>query len=216
MNIVIFGPPAAGKGTQADHIAKKFNLFKLSTGDLLREEIEKKTKLGNKISTIINKGSLAPDDIMNELLEKKLSNNNKEKGLIFDGYPRNLNQTKNLEKLLIKFNKKIDVAIRLKVSLETIKKRISGRLLCINCGKTYNVFFNPPKYDNNCCSKNSLKKRDDDNVDIAIKRFHTYESTTEPIFQFYKKLGLLRDVEGESSIEQISNEISGIISLIEG
>tara|TARA_B100000579_G_C22761022_1_gene818949 strand:+ start:480 stop:1130 length:651 start_codon:yes stop_codon:yes gene_type:complete len=216
MNIVIFGPPAAGKGTQADNIAKKFDLFKLSTGDLLREEIEKKTALGNKISTIINKGTLAPDEIMNELLEKRLSNNKQVKGIIFDGYPRNLSQTINLDKLLIKFDKKIDVAIRLKVSLEVIKKRISGRLVCFNCGKTYNVFFNPPKYDNDCCNIDSLKKRDDDNVDIAIKRFNTYESTTEPIFQFYRKLGLLRDVEGESSIEQISNEISGIISLIEG
>ena len=190
MNIVIFGPPGAGKGTQSKFIVKNFNLHQLSTGELLRKEITDKTKLGLEISSIINSGNLVSDNIVGNLIEKYLSNKKYENNLIFDGYPRNLNQARNLDFLLKKYNQKIDIALKLSVSLETIKKRILDR--------------------------KSLENRKDDNEEIAVKRFETYENNIKPVINFYKQSNLLRVVNGETSISEISSEISGLIKGIKG
>ena len=190
MNVVIFGPPGAGKGTQSNLIVNKFRLHQLSTGEILRKEIKDKTKLGQEISSIINQGNLVSDKIVADLIEKHVSNSNYKNRLIFDGYPRNLVQAKNLENILKDYGQKIHIALKLSVSLETIKKRILER--------------------------KNIEKRDDDNENIAIKRYETYENNIKPVIDFYKRSNLLKVVNGESSINEISDEIGGLIDGIKG
>ena len=190
MNIIIFGPPGAGKGTQSKFIEKKYNLLQLSTGELLRNEIKNKTQLGLEISSIINSGDLVSDDIVSKLIEKYISNQKNKQRLIFDGYPRNIDQAKNLDKLLKKYNQQIDIVLKLSVSLETIKKRITER--------------------------KSQEQRTDDSDEIAIKRFKTYELSSEPVLDYYKQSNLLKVINGENTISEINVEISGLIDAIKG
>ncbi len=190
MNIVIFGPPGAGKGTQSNFIVEKYSLHQLSTGELLRKEIKNKTSLGTQIESIINAGNLVSDNIVSDLIEKYISNKSYKNRLIFDGYPRNLIQVKNLDTLLKKYDQKIDIVLKLSVSLETIKKRISER--------------------------KNLERRADDNSKIAIKRFEMYEKNIEPVIKFYEQSKLLTVVNGEKPIAEISDEISDLIEGFKG
>ena len=216
MNIVIFGPPGAGKGTQSKFIVKKFNLFQLSTGELLRNEIINKTQLGLNISSTMNSGNLVLDNIVSDLIEIYISNNDYNDRLIFDGYPRNISQAENLNLLLKKFNKKIDLVLKLSVSIDIIKKRITGRSICSICGKIYNEFFNPAPINANCCSSKYLQKRSDDTLDIAISRYENYEKNIKPVTDFYKETKLLKVVNGETSIMAITKEISDLIEGVKG
>ena len=177
------------KGAQSKFIVKKFNLFQLSTGEILRNEIDKKPSWVTK-SSIINSGKLVSDNIVSNLIEKYVSNEKFKNKLIFDGYPRNLSQAKNLDILLKKYNQKIDIVLKLSVSLETIKKRISERL--------------------------SQEKRADDNEEVVINRFKTYEKSTEPVIDYYEQSNLLKVVNGEAGISEINTEISRIIDTIKG
>ena len=211
MNLVIFGPPGAGKGTQSKFIVKKYNLFQLSTGELLRNEIKNKTELGNQISSIMNSGNLVSDQIASDLIEKFISDLNYKNRLIFDGFPRNIAQAERLNFLLKKYSQKIDIVMKLSVSLDLIKKRISGRSVCSICGKIYNEYFNPAPINSDCCSKKYLQKRSDDTLDIVVTRYKTYEKNIEPVINFYKKSNLLKVVNGEALIPEINNEISGLI-----
>ena len=216
MNIVIFGPPGAGKGTQSKFIVKKFNLFQLSTGELLRNEIINKTQLGINISSTMNSGNLVSDKIVSDLIEIYISNNDFNDRLIFDGYPRNISQAENLNSLLNKFNKKIDLVLKLSVPIDVIKKRITGRSICSICGKIYNEFFNPAPINANCCSSKYLQKRSDDTLDIAISRYENYEKNIKPVTDFYKETKLLKVVNGETSIMAITKEISDLIEAVKG
>ena len=216
MNIVIFGPPGAGKGTQSDFIVKNFNLYQLSTGELLRSEIRNKTNLGLKISSLMNSGHLVSDKVVSDLIEKFISNDEYKNRFIFDGYPRNISQANNLNFLLKKYDQKIHLVLKLSVSLDIIKKRITGRSVCSICGKIYNEFFNPAPLNAQCCASKFLQKRSDDTLDIAIKRYETYETKIAPVIDFYKQSNLLKVVNGEAPITEINAEISGLMEAIKG
>ena len=203
MNIVIFGPPGAGKGTQSDFIVKKYNLYQLSTGELLRQEIKNKTELGLNISSIMNSGQLVSDDIVSNLIEKYISNNTFKNRLIFDGYPRNKVQALNLKTILNKYNQKINLVLKLSVSLEVIKRRITGRSVCSICGKIYNEFFNPAPTNSDCCASKFLQKRSDDILEIAVSRYNTYEKNIEPVIDFYKEHNLLEGNDGDRVPEEV-------------
>ena len=190
MNIVIFGPPGAGKGTQSNLIVKKYKLHQLSTGELLRNEIRDNSELGKKISSIINTGNLVSDEIVGNIIEKYISNEKFKSRLIFDGYPRNLIQARSLNSVLKKYGQKINIVLKLSVSLETIIKRIKER--------------------------KNIEKRADDSKEIAIKRFNNYENNIKPVINFYKDSDLLKEVNGELSITEISDEISGLIDGMKG
>ena len=215
MNVILFGPPGAGKGTQADNIARVFNLHKVSTGDLLRDEIKNKTDLGKKIKSIVDKGLFVSDSVINNLIINPLSHKKFHNRLIFDGYPRNLNQAKNLDLLIKKHDQKISYVFSLNVDKELLIKRILGRQICSNCGLIFNKYFKLATNKNHTCDPKFLSKRSDDNEKTIINRFETYIDKTLPILDFYKEQNLLHQINGMADIDQIFKEIQAIIASLE-
>ena len=187
MNIIIFGPPGAGKGTQAKYLVKKLNSFQVSTGDMLRDEIKKETEIGKKIINNMNNGKFVEDEIVNKLLEKIVFDKKKINKLIFDGYPRTINQAKNLEILLNKSNQKINYIFFLNVKKEDIIKRIEKRKI--------------------------LEQRTDDDEDTILKRYDTYMEVTKPVLDFYSKNKDFHEVDGSLEINDISQKIVEILNV---
>ena len=211
MNIILFGPPGAGKGTQAQFIVKKHNYFQLSTGNLLREEVKLKTPLGAEIETLISNGKFASDETVNTLLRKSITNLKFRDRIIFDGYPRNVKQAKNLELILDEFNQSIGHIIFLNVSKDIIEKRIMGRMTCEKCHMTLNQFFNKEQIELHPCGMEFLKKRKDDNFDVVVARYDTYMTATKPVLDFYSKNENFTEIDGAGEIDQITNKINDIL-----
>ena len=187
MNIILFGPPGAGKGTQAKYLVKKLKNFQISTGDILREEIKNNSDIGRKIIDVMNDGRFVSDDIVNQLLEKQVFDPKKKNKLIFDGYPRSINQAKNLDLLLDRSNQKIDFVFFLNVNKQTIIKRIEKRKI--------------------------LEKRSDDELNTILKRYDTYMETTKPVLDFYSKNPNFHEIDGTDEIEQITNKIDTFLNV---
>ena len=187
MNVVIFGPPGAGKGTQANYIVQKYNLYQISTGDLLRDEVKNQTDVGKIIDNTISKGDFATDEIVNDLIKKVIFDPIKKNKLIFDGYPRSLPQAKNLDILLNKSSQRIDFIFFLNVKKETIIKRIEKRKI--------------------------LENRSDDNLSTILKRYDTYMETTKPVLNFYSKKTNFYEIDGGQKIVEISRKIDEILSV---
>ena len=187
MNIILFGPPGAGKGTQAKYLVKKLNGYQISTGDILREEIKKDTDIGKKIVNNMNNGKFVDDDIVNKLLEKIVFDYTKKNRLIFDGYPRTINQAKNLEKLLNSSNQKVDFVFFLNVNKDAIIKRIEKRKI--------------------------LEKRSDDDLNTIIKRYDKYMDTTKPVLDYYSDKSNFKEIDGSLEIDQITSKISSILKV---
>ena len=213
MNIILFGPPGAGKGTQAQFIVQKHNYFQLSTGDLLRDEVKLKTDLGTEIEKLISNGKFASDEIVNSLLRQCINNLKFRDRIIFDGYPRNIDQAKNLDVILGEFDQNIGHIIFLNVSKDIIEKRIMGRMTCDKCNMTLNEFFNKEQIELHPCGKEFLKKREDDNIDVVLARYETYMKTTKPVLDFYLKNSNFTEIDGAAEIEQITNKINGVLNV---
>ena len=213
MNIILFGPPGAGKGTQAQLIVKKHNYFQLSTGDLLRNEIKKKTDLGKEIEDIISNGNFASDEIVNKLLKNTILNLKFRDRIIFDGYPRSIEQAKNLDLILNEFDQKIDLIISLAVSREIIEKRIIGRVTCDKCNLTLNEFFNKEEIDLHPCGKEYFIKRKDDNLETIMSRYDIYTKTTEPVLNFLSKNSNFHEIDGTLEIDEITSKIDTFINV---
>ncbi len=187
MNIILFGPPGAGKGTQAKFLVKKLKGFQISTGDILRDEIKKDSEIGKKIINDMNDGKFVSDDIVNDLIMNIVFDPQKKNRLIFDGYPRSLSQAKNLNYLLEKSGQKIDLIFFLNVNRETIIRRIEKRKI--------------------------EEKRSDDDQHTIIKRFNTYMETTKPVLDFYSKNSNFHEIDGTEEIEQITNKINNFTNV---
>jgi adenylate kinase len=213
VNIILFGPPGAGKGTQAQYIVNKHNYFQLSTGDLLRTEVKKKTSLGIEIEKLISSGRFVSDEVVNKLLRQSISNLKFRDRIIFDGYPRNIQQAKNLELILGEFSQKIGHIILLNTSRDIIEKRIMGRMTCEKCDMTLNEFFNKDQIELHPCGKEFLIKRRDDNPQTIITRYETYMNTTKPVLDFYSKNANFTEIDGTAGIEQITTKINDILKV---
>ena len=213
MNLILLGPPGAGKGTQAKFIAKKFNLYQLSTGDLLREEIKNKTEIGKKIKHVIAHGDYVVDEIVNQLLKTVTTNPSNRNSIIFDGYPRNINQAENLETILNADNQSINFILFLKVTREVIEKRILGRITCEKCNKTFNKYLNNEEIEKHKCGNNYLKKREDDNQEVIITRYEEYMKKTKPVLNFYSSRSYFYEIDGSQKIQAITGKIEQILAV---
>jgi adenylate kinase len=213
VNIILFGPPGAGKGTQAQSIVKKHNYFQLSTGNLLRDEIKLKTSIGDEVEKLIANGKFASDETVNILLRKSITNLKFRDRIIFDGYPRNVDQAKNLELILGEFDQTVGHIIFLNVSRDIIEKRIMGRVTCEKCNMTMNEFFNKEQINLHPCGKEFLKKRKDDNLEVVIARYDTYMNSTKPVLDFYSKNENFTEIDGAAEIEQITNKINDVLKV---
>ena len=216
MNLILFGPPGAGKGTQSSFLVESEKMFQLSTGDLLRAELKSGSDLSKQLKEIMDAGKLVSDDIINNLIEKKISDPSVKNNIIFDGFPRNLEQAKSLDDMLDKYNQKISAIINLKVDYSVLVKRISGRVSCSICKKPFNEFFDLPVEPNNCsnnkCDSRELVKRSDDNESTVTNRLKTYDDQTLPILDYYRKKGIVKDVDAMKAINEVTGEIKSIIS----
>ena len=187
MNIILFGPPGAGKGTQAKYLVKKVNGFQISTGEILRDEIKNDSEIGKIITNDMNDGKFVSDEIVNKLIKKLIFDPQKKDRLIFDGYPRSINQAKNLSLLMDESNQKIDYIFFLNVNKKTIIKRIEKR--------------------------KTIEKRSDDDLDTILKRYDTYMETTRPVLDFYSSRSYFYEIDGSEKIEVISSKIEQIITV---
>ena len=212
MNIILFGPPGAGKGTQAQQIVKKHNYFQLSTGDLLRNEVKKSTALGMEIEKKISEGNFVTDEIVNSLLKKSISELKYRDRIIFDGNPRTINQSKNLDIILNEFDQKIDLIVSLYVPREIVDKRIAGRVTCDNCNITLNKYFNEDEIRLHPCGAEQFIKRKDDNSESLINRYDIYMETTKPVIDYLSKNQNFHQIDGTLGISEITAKIDTFIN----
>ena len=212
MNLILLGPPGAGKGTQAAKIVEKYNIPHISTGDIFRANIKEGTELGKKAQEYMNKGELVPDELVVDLVVDRVQQDDCKNGYVLDGFPRTIPQAEALDKALAEFGDKIDYAIDVNVPDENIVKRMGGRRACVGCGATYHLVYAPTKTEGICdvCGK-ELILRDDDKPKTVQKRLNVYHEQTQPLIDYYTKAGILKTVDGTVDINDVFAAIVEIL-----
>ncbi|AAM04521.1 TPA: adenylate kinase [Methanosarcina acetivorans] len=212
MNIILFGPPGAGKGTQAKKLVDFYGIPQISTGDILRANVREGTELGLAAKAYMDKGELVPDQVLIGIIKNRLNEADCEKGFILDGYPRTVPQADALEAILDEIEKPIDVVLNLEVPDEVLVGRISGRLMC-KCGASYHIISNPPKKDNVCdiCG-GEVFQRADDTAEAVQNRLDVYKKQTQPLINYYKEKGILVTLDGTKEIDVVFEDLKAILA----
>jgi adenylate kinase len=212
MNIILFGPPGAGKGTQAKKLVDFYGIPQISTGDILRANVREGTELGLAARSYMDKGELVPDQVLIGIIKNRLKEDDCKKGFILDGYPRTVPQADALEAILDEIDKPIDIVLNLEVPDEVLVGRISGRLMC-KCGASYHTISNPPKKDNICdiCG-GEVFQRVDDTADAVQNRLDVYKKQTQPLINYYKEKGILVTLDGTKDIDVVFEDIKAILA----
>jgi adenylate kinase len=213
LNIILLGPPGAGKGTQAERLVKERGMVQLSTGDMLRAAVKAGTEIGKMADEIMKAGKLFPDDLMSQILGARLDEPDTENGVIFDGYPRTEAQADSLDRLLDERGRGLNHVIELCVNEEALVERITGRFSCAKCGTGYHDVYKLPKVENICdvCGSDQFRRRPDDNAQTVRQRLAEYRAKTAPILPIYEERGIVTRVDGMAPIEQVNGAIEAVL-----
>ena len=208
MNIILMGPPGAGKGTQAEKLVEQLGLVQISTGDMFRQAMKENTKAGVSAKSYIDQGLLVPDEITNDIVKVRLVQGNFGNGFILDGYPRNVFQAESLEKIVEELNIKVDAVVNIDVDFDKLVGRLSGRRICRNCGATYNLKFKPSKVEGVCdkCGGELYQRSDEDEATVKT-RLNTYVEQTKPLIDYYQAKGSLININGDQAMDEVFNDI---------
>jgi adenylate kinase len=213
MNIILLGPPGAGKGTQAKRIEDRHGIPQLATGDMLRAAVRSGSALGQQAKRVMDAGELMPDDLMVQMIEERIQQPDCANGFILDGFPRTTAQAEALDDMLGRLGTKLDAVIELKVEEEALVKRITGRYSCAKCGAGYHDEFHNPSTPGVCesCGATEFKRRDDDNEDTVRSRMAAYREQTAPILPYYERKGLLWRVDGMAAMDEVTRQIDDVL-----
>jgi adenylate kinase len=215
LNLILFGPPGAGKGTQAERLQSDFRLPFISTGEMLRANVKEQTSLGVEAKRYMDAGELVPDDLIVAMAAERLQEDDALDGFILDGFPRTLEQADALDEMLSSQGRRVTAAVLIEVSDEEVVRRISGRRVCVKAGHNYHVEFDPPKREDVCDQDGSrLVQRDDDKPDVVRKRLGVYHESTEPLIDFYDEKGLMRRIDGTRSPADVHDHIRAVIATL--
>lgn len=213
MNLILLGPPGAGKGTQSQRLEKKYGTIQLSTGDMLRAAVRSGSELGQRADAIMKAGQLVPDEVMIQMISERIDQPDCAKGFILDGFPRTVPQAEALDTMLADKGLKLDHVIEMKVDGPALVTRVTGRFTCAKCGTGYHDSFNPPKVAGVCdnCGSTEFTRRADDNAETFGKRLAAYERDTAPILPYYREHGVLKQVDGMAEIDEVTRQLEAII-----
>jgi adenylate kinase len=215
LNLILFGPPGAGKGTQAERLRKDFELPYIATGDMLRSNVKDQTELGKQAKAYMDAGDLVPDELILAMAADRLAEDDAQDGFILDGFPRTIEQAQALEKQLSGMGRRVTAALLIDVPDEEVVRRLSGRRMCVKSGHSYHVEFDPPKHDGVCDQDGSrLVQRDDDKPDVIENRLRVYHEKTKPLVDHYDKLGLMRRIDGTREPADVHGHIRAVIATL--
>jgi len=214
MNIILLGPPGAGKGTQAKMIEEKFGLVQLSTGDMLRAAVAEGTEIGKKAKGIMERGDLVPDDIVVSIIADRIDEDDCQDGFVLDGFPRNAAQAQALDVMLAEKGIGLQHVIEMKVDADVLVERITGRYTCVSCGAGYHDIYKPVAKDGVCdnCGSEDLKRRPDDTAETVRSRLEVYSRETEPLLPYYGEKAILRQVDGMAAMDAVAQSINSILA----